>query len=940
MTSTQGSGVAQGKRRRWLAPEIIQTSAMDCGPASVKCLLAGFGIQASYGRLREVCQTDVDGTSIDVAEEVVVQLGLRAEQVMQPAEHLLIPEASLLPAMAVVRNPRGETHFVVVWRRHGPWLQVMDPAVGRRWMTLRSFLSKLFIHSMPVPAEAWRAWVGSDETLEISRHQLTAAGVSATETERLLMTAVADPGWETLATLEAATRMTLEMIAAGGLRRGPQSERLLNATFETALAEPEQRRVLLPRPFWSVDPLDEDQVMLRGAVLVRVRGRRVDSDPVVAPPAVTVEDEGAEPGEDAEVRADAEAEAEADHDQELGLGEVEVLSPELEATVRQAEPSALRELWRMLRADGAFGLTVLAVAFAAAGAGIVVEALVLRGFLDLSGLLGVTEERLAAFTALLLLMIGLLGLELPAALMARRSGRRLEMRLRRAYLHKIPRLGDRFFHSRPVSDMTERCHAVYVVRILPQLGGQLIASFSELALTTAAIIWLDPGSWLLALGLAVVALGVPAASHAVLSERNLRVRTHRGALIRFYLDALLGAVPVRVHGAEKAVRRSHEELLTELARAKYSLLGASVTSLGIQSAVSHLLAAWLVFAHLGRGTGTAGVLLLVYWVMKIPGLGQQIALTARQFPQLRSIGERLLEPLGAPEETVATETESQEKAAETAATRPAGVHLSLRGVGVRAAGHILLRGANLDIDPGSHIAIVGPSGAGKSTLVGLLLGWHRPAAGRLLVDGEPLVGEALARLRRQTAWIDPAVSIWNRTLYENLRYGNSDRAAESVGTVLEDADLHEVVEKLPLGLQTVLGEGGGRLSGGEGQRLRMGRALLRSDARLVILDEPFRGLDRDVRRRLLANARSHWRHATMLCVTHDVEETRDFDQVVVIEDGRLAEIGTPAELAAGPSRYREMLEARESIRHDFVTGGSWRRLRLERGRLVLEEAER
>jgi len=899
-----------GARRRWLAPEIIQTSTMDCGPASVKCLLEGFGVDASYGRLREVCQTDVDGTSIDTAEEVVVQLGLRAEQVMVPAEHLPVPAARLLPAIAVVRNPRGETHFVVVWRRHGPWLQVMDPAVGRRWMTLESFLSKLYIHTMPVPAAAWRAWAGSGETLEVLSHQLAAAGVSRAETERLLATATADPGWETLATLEAATRMTLEMIAAGGMRRGPQTARLLAATFETARLDPARGEVLLPPPFWSVAAAGEGQLTLRGAVLVRARGRQPEPEPAAAAITAAAEDRR------------------------------EVLSPELAAAVRQPDPSAMRELWRLLRADGTFGLAVLAATFAAAGAGVVVEALVLRGFLDLSSLLGVTEERLAAFVALLVLLLGLLGLGLPAAGMARRSGRHLEMRLRRAFLRKIPRLGDRFFHSRPVSDMTERCHAVHVVRILPELGGRLVASISELTLTTAAIVWLDPGSLLPALALAAVAVGVPAASHAVLAERDLRVRTHRGALIRFYLDALLGAVPVRVHGAEKAVRRGHEELLTELARGKYSLLRASVASLGIQSAAAHLLAAGLVLAYLGRAGGTAGVLLLVYWVMKIPGLGQQLALTARQFPQLRSIGQRVLEPLGAREETVAREAVGPERLPQAGATTTAGVGLRLQGVSVRAGGHTLLDGVDLDVAAGSHVAIVGPSGAGKSTLVGLFLGWHRAHGGRLLVDDEPLEGEILARLRRFTAWIDPAVTVWNRSFYDNLCYGNSGRAAERVGVALENADLHEVVEKLPLGLQTVLGEGGGRLSGGEGQRLRMGRALLRPEVRLAILDEPFRGLDRDVRHRLLVNARRHWRQATLLCVTHDVEETRDFDRVVVIEEGRLVEAGNPAELAAGASRYRRMLDAREAIRRDFLHGARWHRLRLDEGRIAVGEAPR
>jgi ABC-type bacteriocin/lantibiotic exporter with double-glycine peptidase domain len=103
--------------RRWLVPEVIQTSAMDCGPAVLKSLLEGFGIPVDYGRLREACQTDVDGTSISVLEETAVRLGLAAEQVMLPRDHLLLPEAEALPAILVVRLPSGLTHFVLVWRR-------------------------------------------------------------------------------------------------------------------------------------------------------------------------------------------------------------------------------------------------------------------------------------------------------------------------------------------------------------------------------------------------------------------------------------------------------------------------------------------------------------------------------------------------------------------------------------------------------------------------------------------------------------------------------------------------------------------------------------------------------------------------------------------------------------------------------------------------------
>ena len=152
-------------KRHFLVPEAVQASAMDCGPAALKSLLEGFGIHASYGRLREACQTDVDGTSIDTMEEVARQLGLDAEQIMLPLDHLLLPEAEALPAIVVVVLPSGITHFVVVWRRHGALLQLMDPATGRRWITCQRFLEDVYVGKTVVPAAGWREWAGSEPSL-------------------------------------------------------------------------------------------------------------------------------------------------------------------------------------------------------------------------------------------------------------------------------------------------------------------------------------------------------------------------------------------------------------------------------------------------------------------------------------------------------------------------------------------------------------------------------------------------------------------------------------------------------------------------------------------------------------------------------------------------------------------------------------------------------
>jgi ATP-binding cassette subfamily B protein len=428
----------------------------------------------------------------------------------------------------------------------------------------------------------------------------------------------------------------------------------------------------------------------------------------------------------------------------------------------------------------------------------------------------------------------------------------------------------------------------------------------------------------------LVGLALPSLllSQPVLAERDLRVRSHAGALSRFYLDGLLGLVAIRAHGAERAVRREHENLLSEWARAGYGLQRSAVFIEGVQLLCGYGLAAWMLVEHLTRTADAGGVLLLVYWALNLPVLGEQIAQVAWQYPAYRNVTLRLLEPLGALDEAEPEAVSWQREPTHT------GAALAFENVAVVAAGHTILEDIQATIASGSHVAIVGPSGAGKSTLVGLLLGWHRPAAGSLLVDNVPLEGAHLERLRCQTAWVDPAVQLWNRTFLDNLQYGADSASAAALGLAIESADLRSVLEKLPDGLQTHLGEGGALVSGGEGQRVRLGRALIRQNVRLVILDEPFRGLDREKRRDLLARARQLWRRATVLCITHDVGETQSFERVIVIDGGHIVEDGAPADLLRQPgSRYRSLLQAEEAVARDLWSKGEWRHWWLEGGTL-------
>jgi ATP-binding cassette subfamily B protein len=875
--------------RAFFAPEVVQTSAMDCGPAALKSMLEGFGVPISYGRLREACRTDVDGTSIDTIEDLAVSLGLDAEQTMVAVDHALVPDAGALPAIAVVRLPNGFTHFVVVWRRLGPFVQLMDPGSGRRWTTAAQLERELYVHTMTVPADGFREYAGGGAFLGGLRHHLHAIG-AAPHAERLIARALSDASWRGIAALDASVRMVGALVRAGAVARGTVAAAVVERSFERAGADASA----VPNEYWTARAHEEpDTVWLRGAVLVQARSMRGRSG-----------DEG---------------------------GAIGPMPRSVAAALAEEPERPLGRLWAILREDGLAAPTAVLACLAISALGVALEALAFRGAIDLADALRLPEQRMSLAIALVALAAFLLALQLPIHAATLRLGRHLESRFRLRFLRKIPRLGDRYFHSRLTSDMAQRAHVVHALRTFPAVAARLAASLFALGATAAGLVWLDPRTAPTVAAAVALSVGVPLGLARLARERDLRVQTHVGALSRFYLDALLGLVPLRAHAAERALRREHEGLLFEWERASHGFLRLAVATDAIVATNGVVLACWLLHDYLAGGGAVAGALLLVYWALRVPALGQDIAHAARQYPHLRNVALRALEPLGAPEE-------AEPASAAPMLERPAA--LALEHVTVLAGGRVVLDDVDLEIAAGARVAIVGASGAGKSTLVGLFLGWHAASSGVVRVDGETLDAARLQALRRRTAWVDPSVRLWNRTLARNLRYGN-EQGSGSLAGVIEQAELVELLAQLDDGLQTVLGEGGALVSGGEGQRVRLGRALLRPDARLAILDEPFRGLDREARRRLLGAAFAGLPGATILCVTHDVAETRRFDRVLVVDGGRIVEDGAPeALLARAGSRYRALVEADRALAGTLWESARFRRIAMAAGSLGEDGAAR
>ena len=891
----------------FLAHEVVQTSAMDCGPASLKSLLESLGISVSYARLREACQTDLDGTSIDTLEEVANQIGLEAEQIMLPRDHVLLHDAQVLPAIAVVRLPNGNIHFTVLWRQHGPLVQVMDPAIGRRWIGSQTFLKDLYIHTFPVPAADWRAWAQSPEFIQPLNHRMRKLEIEWEIQDALIVSAKTDPDWFGLAVLDAAVRMLTQVVQSRGIKRGKQATRLLRELYTRILNDKESAS-MIPAEYWFVQPAapsadGESQLVLRGALLLRVRGKRAD---VPASPQEGMADQP--------------------------------LSPELLAALNEPPHNSARELLNLLLVSGAAKPLGTAIIIALAAGALVIQAFVFWLLIHAGANSAVSVPLQNA--ELIALAFGLTCIALALNWLSTNSllklGQEIESRLRRLFMYRIPLLGDRYFRSRLRSDMAARSHQMYQVHYFPETLGRILFIACEVLFTATAMVWASPENILPVAFATLAALGVPWVTFPLLSEQDMRVRTHLGALSHFYLDAMLGLVPLRAHSAERALRRQHEVVLRAWRKASTRLLQLKICIVAIQVLLILAALAWLIVRTLRSNVTDLLVLLLVYWGLHLAYLGREIMQQFQNYLMQRNLTQRLIEPVAAVEAESVSERNSkavQDTSQEQNAQLQA-VSIHMDSALVKAGGHTILQNISFDIEPASHVAIIGPSGAGKSSLVGLLLGWHSHSEGDVLVDSAPLNGLALEELRRATVWVDPAVQIWNRSLMENLRYGTNQSDQSAYDHVIEQAALQDVIAKLPNGVDTPLGESGGLVSGGEGQRVRLARGMLNTKARLVILDEPFRGLDRVQRQMLIGRARSLWQHATLLCITHDVQETCTFDRVLIMEHGQIVEDGVPSALAEDPtSMYRRILDAEVALQRDLWGGDFWRRWLLRDGRV-------
>jgi len=567
------------------------------------------------------------------------------------------------------------------------------------------------------------------------------------------------------------------------------------------------------------------------------------------------------------------------------------------------------------------GLAPAVACGALAGGAVVVQAALLSRAVDAAFLgrapLASLAPVLLALAAIAALRAGLLWLQ---EVLAQRLSGRVRLDVRDRLVRRLLALGPRFAAGERAGELANTLLGgvealdAYLAQYLPQV---VLAALVP-ALVLAAVLWSDPLS---ALVLLVTFPLVPLFMWLIGSAAQERTRRQWVTLSRLaarFQDALSGLATLRAFG-----RVDDEARALEQANERHRALTMEVLRLAFVSAL-----ALEALATLGTAVVAVEVgLRLLYARIEFREALFVLVLAPEFYRPLRALGAafhagmagreaalRMAEIVGAEGPLAAPAVLDGDTGAAAAVTRlrPDARAPRLRFEAIRLsydAGRArALDDFTLEIPASETLALVGPTGAGKTTAAHLLLRFLEPQAGRILVDDMPLGALTPEEWRRRVAWVPQHPRLFHGTLRENLLLGQPEASEVSIGRALELAHLEELVRELPRGLETPVGEGGERFSGGEAQRVALARAFLK-DTPVLVLDEPTAQLDLATESRVVEAVERLCRGRTVLLVAHRLTTVAAAARVALVSHGRVIEEGAPASLATSGSVYPGLLAA-------------------------------
>jgi ABC-type multidrug transport system fused ATPase/permease subunit len=502
-----------------------------------------------------------------------------------------------------------------------------------------------------------------------------------------------------------------------------------------------------------------------------------------------------------------------------------------------------------------------------------------------------------------------LGAVRAALMLGRRllSGRQaldVEMDLRNGLYAHLVRLSFGFYDRHQTGQLMSRA-TVDLQGVRFFLGYGLIFFFQNALTVLSVTVVLFFVEWRLALiALAVTPLlTVIAYRYSHVAHPTLRDVQQRLADVATVAEEnIVGVHVVKAFAQEAAeeekFRLRNDALFAETLRANrqratYVPLISFVPMLA-QAGVLLVGARMVVHGSLTPGGFVSFTLYLAMLVMPLRSLGMWVG----QAQRATASGERIFQVLDEPED-VTDRRGARELPPGNGAIRFDSVSFAY------LPGHPVLDGVDLELAPGTTVALIGHTGAGKTTLASLVPRFYDATAGRVLVDGVDVRDVALASLRRAIGVIPQDPFLFSTTVRENIAFGHAGMSDDEVERVARLAEAHEFVERLPEGYDTVIGERGITLSGGQRQRVAIARALA-VDPRILILDDATASVDATTEARIRAGLREVMRGRTTLIIAHRLSTIALADEIVVLDGGRVAARGTSEELLETSEIYREI----------------------------------